>query len=178
MNKTIKTLLVSAAICGLFASAPVTAAEYTSVTTHNTTQTQLSRANVVQVQRQLAKLNFYNGPKDGRWGSGTTQATEEFQSSRGLTANGMPTEETLEALGVTPTSRGTTSTPVAATEIDPENGGTVYQENSIQSDAYTTRSQRGVMSVTSMHENGSTCLMCTNGIYGTGDTPNMRSNEY
>ena len=178
MKKVIKTLLVSAAICGLFATGSADAATYTTTNSHRTTQTQLSRSNVIQIQRELAKLDFYNGPKDGSWGPMTTDAVEDFQSSRGLVANGMPTAETLDALGVMPTQRGSTVTPVAATEIEPREGGAVYQENSVRSDSYTTRSHSGVLSVVSDNQNGSTCLTCTNGIYGTANTPNMHSNEY
>lgn len=178
MKRVIKTLFVSAAVCGLFAMGSAQAAQYTETSTHNTTQTQLSRAKVMQIQRKLAKLDFYKGPKDGSWGAGTTDAVKSFQNSRGFAESGMPTAETLTALGVTPTSRGRTITSDAATEISPTDGGAVYQENSVESDSYTTRSQRGILSVESANVNGSTCLTCTNGIYGTGDTANMHSNEY
>lgn len=177
MKRFVKTLLVSAAVCGLFAATPAGAAQYKSTTTHTTTQTQLSRTNVMQIQRKLAKLDFYKGKRDGRWGSETTQAVQDFQTSRGFVASGMPTAETLTALNVTPSDRDSTRTPQAVAEIAPKDGGAVYQENSVE-DTYTTRSQRGVLSVNGLTQNGSTCLTCTNGIYGTGDTPNMRSNEY
>lgn len=177
MKRVVKTLLVSAALCGLFALAPAEAAQYKTTTTHTTTQTQLSRANVMQIQRKLAKLDFYKGKSDGRWGSETTEAVENFQTSRGFVANGMPTAETLTALNVTPADRNSTSTPLAVAEIAPVNGGAVYEEDSVK-DTYMTRNQRGMLSVGGITENGSTCLTCTNGIYGTGDTPNMHSNEY
>lgn len=43
---------------------------------------------------------------------------------------------------------------------------------------YIKRGTTGVLALENLHENGSTCLTCTNGIYGTSGTHNMRSNEY
>jgi hypothetical protein len=45
-------------------------------------------------------------------------------------------------------------------------------------DLYTSRGISGVLALDNLHENGSTCLTCSNGIYGTSGTPNMRSNEF
>lgn len=180
MKTLIKSLLVSAAVCGLFAVNPAQAGsvgEY-AVKTHNTTQTQLSRGDVTEIQDKLAKLSFYDGPIDGSWGPRTTSAVRDFQSSRDMKETGMPNAETLVALNVSPTRSDKTSTLSAATEIEPVAGGAVYQENVVQSAAYTTRGTSGVLSVENLHVNGAACLTCTDGIYGTANTPNMRSNEY
>jgi peptidoglycan hydrolase-like protein with peptidoglycan-binding domain len=178
MKNVIKTLLVSAAICGLFATTSAQAGSGGLTVVHNTTQTQLSRRDVAKIQSELSRLNFYKGVSDGSWGPRTTLGVTNFQASRGLTANGMPTAETLAALNVIPTRRDSTRTSATPAEIAPVGGGAVYQENVVQSDTYTTRGHNGTMSVVSMNQNGSTCLTCTNGIYGTGNTANMHSNEY
>jgi peptidoglycan hydrolase-like protein with peptidoglycan-binding domain len=180
MKTLIKSLLVSAAVCGLFAVAPgkaASAGEY-AVKTYSTTQTQLSRADVTEIQGKLAELSFYDGLPDGSWGPRTTMAVRNFQSSRDMKPTGMPTAETLNALDVTPARSERTNTLSPVAEIEPKGGGAVYQENVVQSAAYTTRGGSGVLSVENLHVNGSTCLTCTNGIYGTGNTENMRSNEY
>jgi peptidoglycan hydrolase-like protein with peptidoglycan-binding domain len=180
MKTLIKSLLVSAAVCALFAVAPAKAGsvgEY-AIKTHNTTQTQLSRADVTEIQGKLAELSFYDGLRDGSWGPLTTSAVRDFQESRGMTADGMPNAETLVALDVTPTRSDKTRTLSAAANIDPVNGGAVYREDVVQSGAYTTRSTSAVLSVENLHVNGSTCQTCSNGIYGTSNTANMRSNEF
>lgn len=180
MKTLIKSLLISAAVCGLYAVAPAQAESVGgyAVKTHNTTQTQMSRGDVTEIQGKLAELSFYDGPLDGSWGTRTTLAVRDFQSSRGMKPTGMPTTETLNALDVTPTRSDRTNTFSAATEIEPEGGGAVYQENVVESAAYTTRSTSGALSIENLHVNGSTCLTCSNGIYGTANTPNMRSNEF
>ena len=45
-------------------------------------------------------------------------------------------------------------------------------------DIYTVRGTTGVLSLENLHQNGSTCLTCSNGIYGTSGTHNMHSNEF
>jgi hypothetical protein len=55
--------------------------------------------------------------------------------------------------------------------------GAAHDEDSA-SGLYTKRGTSGVLAIDNLHENGSTCLTCTNGIYGTSGTRNMRSNEY
>jgi peptidoglycan hydrolase-like protein with peptidoglycan-binding domain len=174
MTKTHHMFLIAAAVCGMLATNPAEAGQSREVlTSQGATETRLSRENVMDVQRRLATLDFYNGALDGSWGPMTTAATSNFQESRGLQQNGMPTEETLAALRVTPTHTG-----VAVMGSEPSAGGVIYREDTVRNDTYTTRSTSGSLSVVSDHQNGSTCGNCTNGIFGTGGTSNMHSNEY
>ena len=50
------------------------------------------------VQQQLARLGFDPGPADGRLGGRTAQAIEDYQSARGLPAEGRPTRGLLVRL--------------------------------------------------------------------------------
>lgn len=50
---------------------------------------------IAQIQEQLRKMRYYNGPQDGIVGSGTVKAIKSYQIREGLTANGQATENLL-----------------------------------------------------------------------------------
>jgi lipoprotein-anchoring transpeptidase ErfK/SrfK len=58
---------------------------------------------VVAVQRRLKSLGFYQGPLDGVYGRGTTDAVVALQARRNLTPDGTVGPATYEALGQGPT---------------------------------------------------------------------------
>ena len=55
---------------------------------------------VKQIQTKLKDWGYYNGSVDGVYGSGTYEAVKKFQSSNGLTADGIAGSQTLQALGI------------------------------------------------------------------------------
>lgn len=55
---------------------------------------------VIQIQTRLKNWGYYNGPIDGIYGSNTVKAVKFFQSSNGLTSDGVAGAKTLEALGI------------------------------------------------------------------------------
>lgn len=55
---------------------------------------------VVQIQKKLKSLGYYNGDTDGVYGTGTKNAVVRFQRDRGLTADGIVGANTLRALGL------------------------------------------------------------------------------
>ena len=55
---------------------------------------------VKQIQTKLRDWGFYNGSIDGVYGSQTYEAVKKFQSSNGLTADGVAGSQTLAALGI------------------------------------------------------------------------------
>jgi len=57
-------------------------------------------ASVSEVQQKLHDLGFYQGAIDGIFGDETKQAVEAFQTSRGLTADGIVGPKTRSALGL------------------------------------------------------------------------------
>jgi peptidoglycan hydrolase-like protein with peptidoglycan-binding domain len=64
----------------------------------------LSNATDVRtVQHRLRQLNFYDGPADGVWGTGSQVAVENFQRARGLRV-GRVNEATISAMGLDPAS--------------------------------------------------------------------------
>lgn len=63
---------------------------------------------VSQVQTQLQSLGFFNGTIDGNFGPDTQAAVMQFQTSQGLTADGIVGPQTFNALF------GSTPTPAAA----------------------------------------------------------------
>jgi peptidoglycan hydrolase-like protein with peptidoglycan-binding domain len=54
---------------------------------------------VRSLQTALKGAGFYNGPVDGRLGSGTVEGVRRYQQSQGLAQGGV-TLETMERLGV------------------------------------------------------------------------------
>lgn len=183
MKKLIGTMLVATTVCGLLAApparaeAPKDAGAYGSVTTRHVTETQLSRKDIISVQKCLAAEGFYSGSIDGKIGPITTAALTSFQASRGLDVNGMPTKETLDKLGVTPTSVASADDKMAPEKIEPAAGG-VTVETTTTSESWSTRTTGGFVAINNDHVNGAACKLCTNGLIGNGGTPSMRSNEY
>lgn len=57
------------------------------------------QTDVRTIQNRLRQLNFYNGPADGVWGTGTQVALENFQRARGLQV-GQVTRATIAAMGL------------------------------------------------------------------------------
>jgi peptidoglycan hydrolase-like protein with peptidoglycan-binding domain len=180
MKKLIGTMLFTTAICGVMAATPAHAWFFNkssnngTVTTRTVTQTQLTRSDIVSIQSSLASKGYYRGSVDGIWGPRTASALSSFQSSQGLAANGLPTGETMAMLGV---EHSSTVSYGAPQNIEPAAGGDVV-ESTTTTDVYRTRATGGFVAVDTDHVNGSTCLLCTNGIIGNGSTPSMRSNEY
>jgi hypothetical protein len=60
----------------------------------------LNTSQVRQLQTALKSRGFYNGTVDGRWGTGTSQALQSFQSENRLTASGQADVSTLNELGL------------------------------------------------------------------------------
>ena len=56
---------------------------------------------VRQIQTKLKQWGYYNGSIDGIYGTKTYEAIRKFQSSNGLTVDGIAGEKTLSALGIT-----------------------------------------------------------------------------
>jgi peptidoglycan hydrolase-like protein with peptidoglycan-binding domain len=50
------------------------------------------------LQQALKALGFYTGKPDGDYGPNTQNAVEQFQGSKGLTADGIVGQQTLTAL--------------------------------------------------------------------------------
>ena len=64
----------------------------------------LSSEAVHDVQARLHALGYYGGPIDGAWGRGTEASLERFQRDRRLPVTGVPSRETMVALGLNPDS--------------------------------------------------------------------------
>lgn len=62
---------------------------------------------VTQIQTRLKEWGYYSGAVDGIYGSKTEQAVKYFQSTNGLSVDGQVGNQTLAALGITPTDNGT-----------------------------------------------------------------------
>lgn len=55
---------------------------------------------VTTIQTKLKRWGYYDGAVDGIYGSATTAAVKKFQSTNGLTADGVCGNATLKALGM------------------------------------------------------------------------------
>lgn len=64
---------------------------------------------VREIQTRLKNWGYYTGGVDGIYGSGTESAVKYFQRKNGLTADGQVGNQTLAALGITPSSSGSSS---------------------------------------------------------------------
>jgi peptidoglycan hydrolase-like protein with peptidoglycan-binding domain len=80
-----------------------------------------SRTDIVaDIQRELAKRNFYDGPADGISGPKTDAAIRDFAQAAGLKVAGEPTEELLRALARSPIKASPGRGPGAApARVDP-----------------------------------------------------------
>lgn len=65
-----------------------------------------SGATVTEIQTRLKEWGYYDGEVDGVYGSRTEAAVRYFQSSNGLSADGQVGNQTLAALGITPSDSG------------------------------------------------------------------------
>lgn len=184
MKKIIGTMLFTTAVCGMLSAQPAHAMFWPfkthhvqNTTTTRVTQTRLTRSDIIALQSSLASKGFYRGSIDGKWGPMTSSAVASFQSSQGIAANGLPTSETLAMLGVNPS----TTAYVSPQNIEPAaggyDGGVTVETTTTYNTGYA-RSTGGFVAIDTNHVNGSTCLLCTNGVIGNGGTPSMRSNEY
>jgi hypothetical protein len=69
---------------------------------------------VTSLQKKLQSAGYFDGPITGYYGSLTQEAVINFQKAKGLTANGIADEETLQALessSVTPTPSEKSTSP-------------------------------------------------------------------
>ena len=57
---------------------------------------------VIEIQKALQAAGFYTGPLDGDLGPNTMNAVAAYQTSKGLSADGYLTVETVRALGISP----------------------------------------------------------------------------
>lgn len=62
-----------------------------------------SGTTVTEIQKRLKSWGYYSGAVDGVFGSQTEKAVKYFQQQNGLTADGQVGNQTLAALGITPT---------------------------------------------------------------------------
>lgn len=67
---------------------------------HRRTASAVPRAQVREVQQNLADRGYDPGPVDGLWGPRTRQAVRTFQRDQNLAANGRADHQTLAALGI------------------------------------------------------------------------------
>lgn len=83
-------------------SPPASTSSSNTTTTGSATGSAISSATAnpatAQLQRDLAALGYDLGTIDGIYGSRTAKAVEAFQRASGLTVNGVPSINTLEAL--------------------------------------------------------------------------------
>ena len=61
---------------------------------------------VREIQTRLKNWGYYSGEVDGVYGSKTEEAVRYFQRKNGLTADGQVGNQTLAALGISPTGGG------------------------------------------------------------------------
>ena len=69
---------------------------------------------VREIQTRLKNWGYYNGAVDGVYGSGTEEAVRLFQRKNGLSVDGQVGNQTLAALGITPSSSGGSGTQTAS----------------------------------------------------------------
>jgi len=90
--------------------------------------------NVLMLQKLLSEKGFYIGVLDGIFGNQTLKATKAFQSSNGLTVDGVVDKDTLLYLGrasnsefnPSRSSRSMTMNASAYSAYDPGNGNYTY----------------------------------------------------
>ena len=73
-------------------------------------ETAVPESQVKQAQQQLKSAGLYKGTVDGKMGSDTQQAIEQFQQKHGLPATGTLDEQTMAALQGSTGRAGSSST--------------------------------------------------------------------
>lgn len=68
-----------------------------------------SGGTVTEIQTRLKEWGYYSGEVDGVYGSKTEAAVRYFQSKNGLSVDGQVGNQTLAALGITPSDSGAAS---------------------------------------------------------------------
>lgn len=134
MKTLLKTILMSAAICAISASAAAQNTQATgsysgSISGSMAANRTLSSADVRLLQQELASRGYYTGSVDGIWGPLTTSAIQQYQSSLGLPTTGTLTTSMLNDLGV----RVTTDTQGLG-DISPAAGDDVWDDDTLNSD--------------------------------------------
>jgi peptidoglycan hydrolase-like protein with peptidoglycan-binding domain len=74
------------------------------------TQSAVPESQVKQAQQQLKSAGLYKGTVDGKMGTDTQQAIEQFQQKHGLPATGTLDEQTMAALQGNTGRAGSSST--------------------------------------------------------------------
>ena len=69
---------------------------------------------VREIQTRLKNWGYYSGAVDGVYGSGTEEAVRLFQRKNGLSVDGQVGNQTLAALGITPSSSGNSGNQTAS----------------------------------------------------------------
>jgi peptidoglycan hydrolase-like protein with peptidoglycan-binding domain len=69
---------------------------------------------ITDIQRELARRGYYNGPVDGLYGQRTDGAIRDFERAAGLKLSAQPSEALLQAITQSPLTpgKGAGSTPV------------------------------------------------------------------
>ena len=67
---------------------------------------------VREIQTRLKNWGYYSGAVDGVYGSGTEEAVRLFQRKNGLSVDGQVGDQTLAALGISPSSSGGSCMPL------------------------------------------------------------------
>jgi peptidoglycan hydrolase-like protein with peptidoglycan-binding domain len=79
-----------------------------------------ARADIVaDIQRELARRNFYDGPADGISGPKTDAAIHDFIQAAGLKVAAEPTEDLLRALARSPVKASARGAGAAQARVDP-----------------------------------------------------------
>ena len=73
----------------------------------------MSGSEVLQLQKRLSELGYYQGALDGIFGPGTYNAVYNFQVANNLSADGIAGPVTLGALNLLGTTGSTDGTPGA-----------------------------------------------------------------
>jgi peptidoglycan hydrolase-like protein with peptidoglycan-binding domain len=100
---------------------------------------------VVQIQTELARYGYYDGPIDGDYGSGTKAAVEKLQADLGVTVDGRVGAETVDAFNKAvasgqlqpSTTTTTTTTGAATTTTTPETTTTTTPETTTATESTT-----------------------------------------
>ncbi|MFZ4666944.1 MAG: peptidoglycan-binding protein [Prochlorotrichaceae cyanobacterium] len=109
-------------------STPAPAASSNTTTSSGAISSATANPATAQLQRDLAALGYDTGTIDGIYGSKTAKAVEAFQRASGLTVNGVPSINTLEALETAlagaPTNTNSVTAQATPRVVDQANSGT------------------------------------------------------
>lgn len=118
MKKVIKGVALSILMTTSLAGVALSALPALNQGTQIVAEAATTYSENIKIQTKLKRWGYYTGAVDGIYGSQTKKAVRYFQSKNGLTVDGIVGPKTAAAMGITLSSKGSSSTSISSSDLD------------------------------------------------------------